>query len=136
MNIRPATVEDRPGIRALAERLGLEYPGMEDDPFWAASDGGAVVGMVGLKRHADSDELVSLGVDPDRRSGGLGRRLVETLAAAVPGDLWLATIIPGFFAGCGFAVVPSGPAGMMRKDPSWCEGCPRERCTVMVRKKP
>jgi N-acetylglutamate synthase-like GNAT family acetyltransferase len=136
MIIRPATDGDRPGIRALAERLGLDYPGMEDDSFWAASEDGTVIGMVGLKRHADADELVSLGVDPERRSGGLGRRLVEALAAGVAGDLWLATIIPGFFAGCGFAVVPAGPAGMMRKDPSWCEGCPRERCTVMVRKKP
>jgi N-acetylglutamate synthase-like GNAT family acetyltransferase len=134
MNIRRAAPEDRPGIRNLAERLGLDYPGMEDEPFWAAEEGGTVIGMVGLKRHADSDELVSLGVDPGRRSAGLGRKLVEALAAEVPGDIHLATIIPGFFEGCGFAVIPAGPAGM-KKDPSWCEGCPRERCTIMVRKK-
>ena len=134
MIIRRAVLEDRPGIRRLAERFGLDYPGMEDDPFWAVVEGGAVIGMVGLKRHVDSDELVSLGVDPDRRSGGLGRRLVEALAAEVPGDLHLATIIPGFFAGCGFGVIPLGPAGM-KKDPAWCEGCPRERCTIMIRKK-
>jgi N-acetylglutamate synthase-like GNAT family acetyltransferase len=135
MIIRRAATQDRPGIRNLAERLGLDYPGMEDDPFWAAEDGGKVIGIVGLKRHVDSDELVGLGVDPARRSAGLGRRLVEALAADVPGDLYLATVIPGFFVPCGFGVVPLGPAGMMKKDPSWCEGCPRERCTVMVRKK-
>jgi len=134
MIIRRAAPEDRPGIRSLAERLGLDYPGMEDDPFWAAVEGGAVIGMVGLKRHADSDELVSLGVDPDKRSGGLGRRLVVALAAEVAGDIHLATIIPGFFAGCGFGIIPQGPAGM-KKDPSWCEGCPRERCTIMIGKK-
>jgi hypothetical protein len=22
----------------------------------------------------------------------------------------------------------------MAKDPAWCEGCPREKCTIMVRK--
>jgi N-acetylglutamate synthase-like GNAT family acetyltransferase len=135
MIIRRAAPEDRPGIRKLAERLGLDYPGMEDDPFWAAVEDGAVIGMVGLKRHADSDELVSLGVDPDKRSGGLGRKLVEALAAEVRGKIHLATIIPGFFAGCGFEVIPAGPDGMMKKDPSWCEGCPRERCTIMVRNK-
>jgi N-acetylglutamate synthase-like GNAT family acetyltransferase len=133
--IRNAALEDRPRIRILAERLGLDYPGMENDAFWVAEEDGMIVGMVGLKRHFDSDELVSLGVDPDRRSAGLGRRLVEAVAAEVPGDIHLATIIPGFFAGCGFAVIPAGPAGMMKKDPSWCEGCPRERCTIMIGKK-
>ena len=133
--IRNAALEDRPRIRILAERLGLDYPGMENDAFWVAEEDGMIVGMVGLKRHFDSDELVSLGVDPDKRSGGLGRRLVEALAAEVAGDIHLATIIPGFFAGCGFTDIPSGPAGMMKKDPSWCESCPRERCTVMVREK-
>ena len=132
--IRNAALEDRPRIRILAERLGLDYPGMENDAFWVAEEDGMIVGMVGLKRHFDSDELVSLGVDPDKRSGGLGRRLVEALAAEVAGDIHLATIIPGFFAGCGFGIIPQGPAGM-KKDPSWCEGCPRERCTIMVRKK-
>ncbi len=131
--IRRASPEDRPRIRMLAESLGLDYPGMENDPFWAAEEEGTIVGMVGLKRHADSDELVSLGVDPTRRLTGLGRRLVECLASDVPGAVYLATIIPGFFARCGFTAVPSGPAGMMTKDASWCEGCPRERCTVMVR---
>ena len=135
MVIRRAAPSDRPLIRGLAERLGLDYPDMENDPFWVAEDGGTIAGMVGLKRHGDADELVGLGVDPALRSAGLGRRLVEALAAEVPGDVYLATIIPGFFAPCGFAVIPAGPAGMMKKDPSWCEGCPRERCTIMVRKK-
>jgi N-acetylglutamate synthase-like GNAT family acetyltransferase len=135
MLIRRAAPQDRPGIRMLADRLGLDYPDMEDDPFWAAVEGGTVIGIVGLKRHADSDELVSLGVDPDRRSAGLGWRLVEALAAEADGDIHLATIIPGFFDRCGFTAIPAGPAGMMKKDPSWCEGCPRERCTIMVRKK-
>jgi N-acetylglutamate synthase-like GNAT family acetyltransferase len=135
MIVRKAETTDAAAIRDLAERLDLDYPGLERDPFWVAEENGAVFGIVGLKRHPDSDELVSLGVDPGRRSSGLGRRLVEALAAEVPGDLYLATIIPVFFAACGFLAIPAGPAGMMKKDPSWCQGCPRERCTIMVRKK-
>ncbi|MGD0782491.1 MAG: GNAT family N-acetyltransferase [Candidatus Aminicenantales bacterium] len=135
MLIRRAAPEDRPGIRRLAERLDLDYPGMESDPFWAAEEDGMIAGIVGLKRHADSDELVSLGVDPARRLKGLGRRLVESLAAEVPGAVFLATVNPGFFARCGFTPIPSGPVGMMAKEAAWCEGCPRERCTVMIRKK-
>ncbi len=132
--IRRAAPEDRSRLRILAERLSLEYPGMENDLFWVAEEDGMIMGMVGLKRHADSDELVSLGVDSSRRSAGMGRRLVEALAAEVTGAVYLATIIPDFFSGCGFIVIPAGPVGM-KKDPSWCEGCPRERCTIMVREK-
>jgi N-acetylglutamate synthase-like GNAT family acetyltransferase len=133
MIVRKARTEDLEQVRRLAESLDLDYPGLERDPIWVADDGGRVAGIVALMKHRDSDELVALGVDPERRSKGLGRRLIEALLAEAPGDVYLATIIPGFFAGCGFEIVPAAPAGMA-KDPAWCEGCPREKCTIMVRK--
>ena len=126
-------MEDAPRIAALAASLGLDYPEMESDPAWVAEDGGRVVGSVSLMTHPDSLELVALGVDPDFRGRGLGRRLVQALLQATPGDVHLATIIPDFFTGRGFARAESAPAGM-EKDPSWCEGCDRKRCAVMVRK--
>ncbi len=98
-----------------------------------AEENGRVVGIVGLKEHFDSRELVSLGLDPNLRSRGWGRELVEALAADTRGDIYLATVIPGFFERCGFARVPEAPPGM-KKEPAWCEGCPRERCTIMVRR--
>jgi len=127
--------EDWPGLRALARSLGLEYGDMESDRFWIARDGGRVVGLVGLKRHPDCLELVSLGVEPDRRSQGLGRALVETLFAAAGQDVYLATVIPEYFQKRGFRRASAAPAGMA-KDPAWCEGCPKERCTIMVRPSP
>jgi N-acetylglutamate synthase-like GNAT family acetyltransferase len=133
MIVRKARSEDLEQVRRLAESLGLDYPGLENDPIWVAGEGGRISGIVALMKHPDSDELVALGVDPGRRSKGLGRRLVEALLAETPGDVFLATIIPGFFARCGFEIVPAAPAGMA-KDPAWCEGCPREKCTIMVRK--
>jgi N-acetylglutamate synthase-like GNAT family acetyltransferase len=133
MKIRKAHPEDAPPIRALAASLGLDYAGMESDPAWCAEDGGRVIGSVRLIAHPDSLELVALGVDPAFRGRGLGRRLVRALLDETDGDVHLATIIPDFFARCGFVRIGSVPAGML-KDPSWCEGCDRTQCAVMVRK--
>jgi N-acetylglutamate synthase-like GNAT family acetyltransferase len=83
--------------------------------------------------HPDSLELAALGVDPAFRGRGMGRRLVEALLEETPGDVHLATIIPDFFGRCGFVVIETMPPGMA-KDPSWCDGCDRSRCAVMVRK--
>jgi N-acetylglutamate synthase-like GNAT family acetyltransferase len=134
MIIRSACSEDRPAARALAARLALDYEDMEGDSFWLAEDDGRIIGLVGLKRHADCLELVGLGVEPDRRSDGLGARLVEALAAETNGDVYLATVIPGYFARLGFRPADVVPAGMA-KDPSWCEGCSGVGCTVMVRRR-
>ena len=132
MIIRKARPEDRGRIRRLAEQLDLDYPAMENDPFWVAEDGGRTAGIVGLLEHPDCRELVALGVDPELRRGGIGRRLVDALADETPGPVYLATVIPKFFARCRFEVVPAAPAGMA-KDPAWCEGCAKEKCTIMVR---
>jgi N-acetylglutamate synthase-like GNAT family acetyltransferase len=134
MIIRNARSEDRPAARALASRLDLDYGGMEEDRFWIAESGGRIAGLVGLKAHADCLELVGLGVDPDSRSAGIAGRLVEALIEGAGADVYLFTVIPAFFARCGFLPAESIPAGMA-KDPSWCEGCPRTGCTVMVRRR-
>ena len=133
MKIRKARREDGPRIRTLAASLALDYPGMESDPAWCADDGERIVGSVCLLSHPDSLELVALGVDPDFRGRGLGKRLVEALLGETAAYVHLATVIPDFFAACGFVRIDDMPAGM-RKDPSWCEGCDRSRCAVMVRK--
>jgi N-acetylglutamate synthase-like GNAT family acetyltransferase len=132
MLIRKSRPDDHDQVRRLAERLDLDYPGMENDRIWVAEEGGRMAGIVALLEHPDCRELVALGVDPDLRHGGLGRRLVEALLAETPGEVYLATVIPGFFTLCGFAVVPAAPRGMA-KDPAWCEGCEKEKCTIMVR---
>ena len=101
--IRKARPEDFPAIRKLAEALGLDYPGMEKALFWLAEKDGRVLGIVSLLVHADSRELVSLGVDPAAREKGLGGRLIETAVAAAGADVYLATVIPGYFERHGFA---------------------------------
>jgi N-acetylglutamate synthase-like GNAT family acetyltransferase len=132
MKICEPQPEDWPGIRDLTASFNLDYDGMEEDRFWIAREGELVAGTVGLKRHSDCLELVSLSVDPAFRARGLGRLLVEALMSAASGDVYLATVIPNYFRQCGFAPSDRVPAGMV-KPPGWCDGCPKDLCTVMVR---
>jgi N-acetylglutamate synthase-like GNAT family acetyltransferase len=132
MKIRKAGPEDRGRVAAFAGKHGMDYPGMEKDEFLLAEDDGRLAGVVALKKHDDGLELCSLCVDESGRGTGLGRLLVEELVRLAGGPVHLATVIPGFFAKCGFARTTTVPRGM-KKDAAWCEGCDKSLCTVMVR---
>jgi N-acetylglutamate synthase-like GNAT family acetyltransferase len=137
MCVRKTRPEDIPPAVELARALGLDYPGMELDQLWVAEGSGVIAGLVALKKHPDCLELCGLGVDPGSRGKGLGKSLVETLMADVAGDVHLATVIPEFFEACGFEKSPDVPATFTEKrKTAWCEGCPQERCTVLLRRKP
>jgi len=133
MPFRKARRGDLPRVRKLAESLGLDSPGMEDDPFWVAEDRGQIEGICGLKRHPDCLELYALGVEENARGRGTGGDLVRALVREVKGDVYLATIIPGFFERLGFLKVSEFPLSMGKRG-EWCEGCNRALCTVMMRK--
>ena len=133
MPIRKARREDLSRVRELAEGLGLDSPGMEDDAFWVAEDNGRIVGVCGLKRHPDCHELYALGVEETERGQGIGGDLVRTLVRDVKGDIYLATVTPGFFERVGFSRTSEFPRSMV-KGGEWCEGCDRALCTVMMRK--
>jgi N-acetylglutamate synthase-like GNAT family acetyltransferase len=136
MRLRKCRPEDVPRAVELALNLGLDYPGMESDRLWVAEESAEIVGLVALKEHPDCLELCGLGVDPRFREKGLGKTLVEALMAEAPGDVHLATIIPGFFEACGFDKTSDVPATFpAKRKTAWCDGCPQERCTVMLRKK-
>jgi N-acetylglutamate synthase-like GNAT family acetyltransferase len=137
MQIRKAQPKDIPAAADLARKLALDYPGLEADPLWVAEQDGEIIGLVALKTRPDCLELCALGVDPRSQGRGVGRALIEALIAEAPGEVHLATIIPGFFIGSGFHIVKEAIPGTFpaKRKTAWCEGCPRERCTVMSRGK-
>jgi N-acetylglutamate synthase-like GNAT family acetyltransferase len=137
MRVRKARPKDVPAAVALARRLGLDYPGLEADRLWVAEEASAIVGLVALKTHPDCLELCALGVEPGKRGKGIAGDLVEALLAEAPDDVYLATVIPGFFESCGFRAIEAGiPATFPAKRlTAWCEGCPQGLCTVMRREK-
>jgi N-acetylglutamate synthase-like GNAT family acetyltransferase len=135
MRVRKALPGDIPQTIALAKSLDLDYPGLEKDDLWVAEEGGQIVGLAALKKQPDCWELCALGVEAAHRRKGAARALVESLVTAAPGDVYLATVVPGFFKVCGFARTTKVPSTFpARRKTAWCDGCDRRRCTVMVRK--
>jgi len=134
MRIRKGRASDLPQILSLAQKLNLDYLGMAADDFWVAAEGEKVWGICGLKKHPDCAELCALGVEESRRRRGLGGRLVRAVLRAEDAEIYLATVIPGYFSGFGFCEADLVPASMIKKA-DWCEGCRRELCRVMVIKK-
>jgi len=135
MRVRKAVSADIPFVLRLARDLGLDDPGLDEDVVWVADDGGRIAGSVGLRRHPDCLELVALGVDENARRKGIGGRLVRALLAEASEDVYLATVSPDYFVRLGFERTAAIPASLAaRMGTAWCEGCPRERCMVMVRR--
>lgn len=133
MRIRKARITDFPQIVRLARKYGLDYAGMEEDDFWVAGEGNRVLGFCALKRHPECLELCALGVERKWRGRGWGERLARTVIRNAGGKLFLATIIPGFFAGLGFKRAEDVPPSMVKNE-EWCAGCTPELCTVMSRR--
>jgi N-acetylglutamate synthase-like GNAT family acetyltransferase len=133
MSVRKAQEEDLPDVVRLATKHGLDYGGMEADDFWVVEEAGRVVGICGLKRHPECLELCALGVEEAFRGRGWGEKLVWAVLGDAADTVYLATIIPGFFARLGFGKARSIPSSMVKKA-EWCAGCRPELCTVMVRR--
>jgi len=131
MIVRRADKEDMPYIIRIAWRLALDYPGMENDTFFIAEERGKVVGIIGLKDLGDFLEVLAVGVLEEYREMGIGRKLVEEALKTVRGrQVYLLTAIPGFFESLGFEKANKVPEAL-KKDPSWCAGCQKEKCAVM-----
>ena len=81
--VRPARLQDKPGISQLLNRVGISHPLLQQ--FWPfylvipATDA-AVIGCVCLERVEDVALLRMLAVTPERRGEGLGYMLVDTAA--------------------------------------------------------
>ncbi|MHB8093322.1 MAG: GNAT family N-acetyltransferase [Candidatus Aminicenantales bacterium] len=131
MTLRKTHPGDGAAVAAFARQHRMDYEGMEKDDFWIAEEDGRILGIVGLKRHPDCLELLSLCVATNRRKSGVGASLVRAAVGEARGPIHLATVLPGFFERLGFEKTSRIPGGM-KKDPSWCEGCDRSLCTVMV----
>ena len=55
-----------------------------------AEYGGRIAGFAAARRLAEREnELLNVGVDPDFRRRGIGRRLIAELTESYPGTLWL-----------------------------------------------
>jgi amino-acid N-acetyltransferase len=135
--IRRARPSDAPAIHALIHRyagrdlllprpLTEIYERIRD--FWAAVDGGQVVGCAALRIWwHDLGEVRSLAVVPDAEGHGHGTKLVEAVAAEAARfgvrNLFALTRIPGWFSRNGFETVDR--AVLYHKVWGDCASCPK-----------
>lgn len=113
--IRPAVPADRSAIQRLLRNAGLSSS-LPVEEATVALDDGEVVGVVGLERYGQAALLRSLAVDPERRRGGIGTKLViatlEIARWAGAREVFLMTNdAQAFFERFGFVAVSRKRAG-------------------------
>jgi N-acetylglutamate synthase-like GNAT family acetyltransferase len=83
LSIRPATAADFAAVEALLRRSDLPTVGVEPiiQDFLVAESGKELVGVVGMEYCCSYGLLRSTAVDPQWRSKGVARQLVERIIA-------------------------------------------------------
>jgi putative acetyltransferase len=104
--------------------LDLDAYAMPEVTLFVARAGGTAVGCGALQRHDDgSAEVKSMFVVPEARGRGIGRAILATIEAAVPGDIAALRLETGIeqdaairlYEAAGFR--RRGPFGRYRDDP-------------------
>lgn len=103
-------------IRSYVNEFRLDDEDLKTTQFLVArSAKSELLGFGRLRKHPDSLELCTLGVLPDYRGRGIGKKLVSQLIACAGEDLYVVCIIPDFFKKFGFEMVKEIPDSIKRK---------------------
>lgn len=122
-----------PSINVIALRFDLDSNDMKHEQFLVAEDNKNIVGFGRLFHHPDTTELGTIGVVEEYRGKGVAKLIIAELLAKTKGDVYLTTLIPGFFKQFGFVPELSSPPNSMIRKAEWCDGCKQVGCTVMKR---
>ncbi|MFH1387019.1 MAG: GNAT family N-acetyltransferase [bacterium] len=133
MDIRQATVQDKPQILELLKTLDLYYHDQPLNDFWVAEENGKIIGVVRLEEFPDFSFISSLGVLEVERKKGIASQLLKHLFELTKKDLYLYTIIPDFFKKFGFQIPNSGLPTLPLKDTLECSACSPGKCVTMVK---
>jgi amino-acid N-acetyltransferase len=150
MLLRKAKMRDIPGMLALVNGYASQGAMLPRTDFELAEDirdfvvadagSGIIAGCGGLHIYTPiAAEVRSLAVDPNQKTRGIGRQIVEKLEeeAVVYGltSLFAFTYVPGFFAKLGYAQVDRG----LLPQKAWkdCLRCPKfQNCDEIAVHKP
>ncbi len=134
LRVRPAASRDHAAVLALLRDLELDYPARDLARFHVAERRGEVVGVAELKLSRGIGLLSCVGVREDLQGRGVGRELVARVLDGVACDVYLYTLVPGFFARLGFVDEPSPPPRLPPRAIYGCEACDPAACRCMVRR--
>jgi N-acetylglutamate synthase-like GNAT family acetyltransferase len=134
LKFRPAVKEDGKEIIAIIKALDLSYPNQSLDGFWVAEEDGKIMGISCLEKFEDFYFLSAVGVPEKYRLHGIASKLVNKLVRAAKHDVYLYTVIPGYFKKLGFKPIDA-PDFLPARQTFSCKKCTPEACTCMVRRK-
>jgi N-acetylglutamate synthase-like GNAT family acetyltransferase len=132
--IRPAKPADSDQIVDLLKNLELDYPGRDLTCFFVGESGGAIVAVAELKDLGDLCLLSCVGVSEQLQGTGLGRTLVNQVLRDIRKDVYLYTLVPGFFRKAGFEDALSLPTSLPPRLIYGCAACDPTFCLCLVRK--
>jgi N-acetylglutamate synthase-like GNAT family acetyltransferase len=134
VRVRPAVQDDHAAVLALLRDLELDYPARDLARFHVAERGGEIVGVAELKASDGIGLLSCVGVREDLQGQGIGREIVARVLVGVGIDVYLYTLVPGFFAKLGFVDDPAPPQRLPPRRIHGCEACDPAACRCMVRR--
>jgi len=102
-------------VKQVVEDLWLDDENLKREQFHIILDDGKVIAFGRLREHEDAIELCTLGVSKDCQKKGLGGKMVKHLLSQANSDVYVVTVIPGFFAKFDFKFVENYPASLQKK---------------------
>ena len=131
--IRRAEIHDHPRIQALLSQLELSYPALDLASFWVGEIDGEIAAIAELRDLRTCSLLSCVGVDESSQGSGIGKALVEEVVRHAKHDIYLYTLVPGFFKKAGFAEAVTLPPDLPWRSWYGCVGCDPGRCICLVR---
>ena len=135
VRIRRAEPRDYAGIEALMAALELPYPAMDLSCFWVAEAGEEMIAGAELKEFQGCSLLSCVGVREDLQGLDIGRTLVEEVVRHAHHDVYLYTLVPGFFRKAGFVAAEHFPPDLPPRSIYGCQNCNPALCFCMVRRR-
>ena len=135
MILRSATINDMPHIVRMIGEFDLDYEHLSPGQFLIIEEEGQIVAFGRLKPYPDVVELGSVGVRPDRREMGYGKRMVEALIEKAPAEIWITTNLRDYFRKFGFAESEQMPVSIKNKLENFCHFTCRPNIVAMVLRK-
>ena len=132
--VRPAGSADHPVILDLLKQLELDYPARDLTRFFVGEADGEILAIAELKEYRDFFLLSCVGVREALQGTGLGKVFVNQVLRDVSKDVYLYTLVPGFFMKTGFVEANDVPAGLPPRLIYGCAHCDPASCRCLVRK--
>ncbi len=122
-------------IQPLIGEFKLDDQDLSIDQFIVCKKGQTLMGFVRIKKYPDCDELSSLGVLSEHRKKGIGTLLILELLKRSPGDVYIVTVVPHYFAKIGFEIINPFPSSLVQKQKECKLTCGSKLPSIMIYKK-